>query len=336
MQACSIFCSPVLHKETIAKAHKLLIEFCTEFQELYGGSKCTINMHLSCHLQKCLHDFGPAHTFWCFGFERMNGEFGAMYTNNHSVEVQLMRRFNNNVQLSAVAQSLGSLPGDFKSAYDMLLNGRKDTRGTVNSNILGHTEALTENNAMNFVLKANGFVEINGATTLQALSELTHRELEVVAGKIFGSCYRRVCRVYSEGTQVSFLGQRYGSLRKCRLLRSATVQAFMYSSSADSAIGIHVHVGYIQRFLTLEIELHDHDTQSNTVENIHFADVTWLDAHPHYNTYPEPLKVWYDLALSRSLIPVAFFTTRVAICKVAIANEEAIVSIPLVCMQHCT
>ena len=110
----------------------------------------------------------------------------------------------------------------------------------------------------------------------------------------------------------------------------------MYSSSADSAIGIHVHVGYIQRFLTLEIELHDHDTQSNTVENIHFADVTWLDAHPHYNTYPEPLKVWYDLALSRSLIPVAFFTTRVAICKVAIANEEAIVSIPLVCMQHCT
>ena len=67
---CSIIYSPVITRESIQKAHELLVRFCVRFQELYGSSSCTINMHLSCHLQKCIQDFGPAHAFWCFGFER--------------------------------------------------------------------------------------------------------------------------------------------------------------------------------------------------------------------------------------------------------------------------
>ena len=63
VQTCSIVCSPVLHKEAITRAHQLFIEFCTEFQDLYGGSVCTINMHLSCHLHTCLHDYGPCGTY---------------------------------------------------------------------------------------------------------------------------------------------------------------------------------------------------------------------------------------------------------------------------------
>lgn len=57
-----------------------------------------------------------------------------------------MRRFNNSVQVLAIAQSLGSLPGDFKSTYEVLLNAKKDNQGMVNSIALGHTEALTQNN----------------------------------------------------------------------------------------------------------------------------------------------------------------------------------------------
>ena len=249
-----------------------------------------------------------------------------MRTNNHSIEVQLMRRFNNSMQLLAIAQFLEGVPGDFRSTYNALVKGRKDNRGTVNIIILGHTEGLT----MEFVVKGNGFVEITGSTTLQALSQPEYRELEAVSAKIFGLLFRRLCRVYSEGMQASFLGQRYGS-QNSRLLRLATVQAFMYSRSFNFAIS--VHVGYIQCFLTLQVELHDR------VENIHFADVMWLDDHPHNAFFPEPLKMWYDLASSRSFIPVAFFITRVAVFKETIANIKSIVSVPPVHrqnMQSCT
>ena len=37
--------------------------------------------------------FGPQHTFWCFGFECMNGWHGTIPPNKHAVEVQLMRKF---------------------------------------------------------------------------------------------------------------------------------------------------------------------------------------------------------------------------------------------------
>lgn len=95
---------------------------------------------------------------------------------------------------------------------------------------------------------------ITGATTVKALSEAAYREIEVVAGRIFGSCFKRVFRVYSEGTQVT--------------LRSATVQAFMYSSTADAGISIGMRVGYVQSYLTLEIELHDYNSQRDTMESI--------------------------------------------------------------------
>ena len=71
------------------EAHQLLVCFCTKFQEMYETTSCTINMHLSCHLHQCLQDFGPSHTFWCFGFERMNGILGSLNTNSHLVEIEL-------------------------------------------------------------------------------------------------------------------------------------------------------------------------------------------------------------------------------------------------------
>ena len=45
------------------------------------------NMH--CHLMSCIKEFGPAHSF----FERYNGILEAQPTNNRSIELQLMNRF---------------------------------------------------------------------------------------------------------------------------------------------------------------------------------------------------------------------------------------------------
>ena len=50
-------------------------------------------MHMHCHLAACLQEFGPIHSFWLFPFERYNGILEGQPSNNRSIEMQLMCRF---------------------------------------------------------------------------------------------------------------------------------------------------------------------------------------------------------------------------------------------------
>ena len=54
----------------VSTADLLLGAFCRKFEQLYGSEHCTPNMHLHLHLKNCILDHGPAHSFWCFSFER--------------------------------------------------------------------------------------------------------------------------------------------------------------------------------------------------------------------------------------------------------------------------
>ncbi len=60
---------------------------------MYGNQSCTPNMHLHLHFKEYLLDYGPAHSFWCFSFERYNGILGSYQTNRKSIEVQILRKF---------------------------------------------------------------------------------------------------------------------------------------------------------------------------------------------------------------------------------------------------
>ena len=79
------------------EADILLMQFCKTFQELYnnyyGDKKCTPNMHLHCHLHQTILDYGPAHSSWCFAFERFNSIFESFQKNWIHPEVQLMAKF---------------------------------------------------------------------------------------------------------------------------------------------------------------------------------------------------------------------------------------------------
>ena len=50
-------------------------------------------MHMHCHLAACVREFGPIHSFWLFPFERYNGILEGQPTNNRSIDLQLMHRF---------------------------------------------------------------------------------------------------------------------------------------------------------------------------------------------------------------------------------------------------
>lgn len=95
VHACCILGQRILPKRDILTADLLLLNYCKRFEQLYGKDKCTPNLHLHLHLKECLLDYGPAHAFWCFSFERYNGLLGSYHTNNKAIEDQIVRKFVN-------------------------------------------------------------------------------------------------------------------------------------------------------------------------------------------------------------------------------------------------
>jgi hypothetical protein len=77
----------------VASCHTLLLQFCCEFERLYRKLRITPNMHLHTHLADCIFDYGPVCGFWLFSFEWYNRILGDYYTNNKSIELQLMCNF---------------------------------------------------------------------------------------------------------------------------------------------------------------------------------------------------------------------------------------------------
>ena len=62
-------------------------------------------MHLHQHLSECILDFGPVYSFWLYSFERYNGILGNYTTNQKSVEIQIMRKFLNEMHIKSLALS---------------------------------------------------------------------------------------------------------------------------------------------------------------------------------------------------------------------------------------
>ena len=91
--ACQYICKRIISENDITIAHGLLIQFCKDFEILYGKEKFTPNMHLHLHLKYFLLDFGPIYSFWLSSIERYNEMFGNLPNNKRNIEPQKMRRF---------------------------------------------------------------------------------------------------------------------------------------------------------------------------------------------------------------------------------------------------
>ena len=83
--ASRLICCQSITMEQCLEAESRIQKFCKLFEHLYGTTKCTPNMHLSCHLVECIRDYRPVYSFWCFSFERYNGILGSYHKNNHNI-----------------------------------------------------------------------------------------------------------------------------------------------------------------------------------------------------------------------------------------------------------
>jgi hypothetical protein len=76
VRACKIITSRELRKNELNEAFGKLVEMNKLVEQKYGQEKISPNLHLCLHICECSLDYGPISSFWCFGFERMNGILG--------------------------------------------------------------------------------------------------------------------------------------------------------------------------------------------------------------------------------------------------------------------
>ena len=107
------------------KTDSLLKTFCVQFERLYGAERVTPNMHMHTHLCECVLDFCPVFAFWLFSSERYNSIMGGFLSNNHSFELQLMRKFLCDQSVQEI-----SFPDSFHSNFESLFQtaGQSGTR----------------------------------------------------------------------------------------------------------------------------------------------------------------------------------------------------------------
>ena len=127
--ACRAICLPLITTSDVESSHMFFLQFCKRVEELYGKEVFNPNLHLNMHLKECFMDYGPAHAFWCFSFERYNGILGSYHTNKRDVESQFMRNF----LTQQAVQSLHITPDN---PLHGLLPPKGDLEGSVCSSVL--------------------------------------------------------------------------------------------------------------------------------------------------------------------------------------------------------
>ena len=285
-------------------------------------------MHLACHMSKCLEDFGPVHSFWCFAFERLNGQLGAIPTNNLSVEVQLMRKFVDGMFINSYIPQLQE-PPEIQPLLQLLKHPTK--RGTIGSfnqsiddspvqtTFTSTEREFTTDELTHMIIQSIGQEIVCGSKLETALTVVEHTTLTDICKAIFGSQLCRVdfvCHIFS---QMFMRGQNYGTVSS-RLLRSANIKAYhtVNSGLLTNTIG----TGTIQKFLQVGITLYSGVCEKK--ELISFAQVKWLstvDLEEHQleqNFFPVPVQMWTDSSHTNcnayvSFVPVASIITRVAV-----------------------
>jgi hypothetical protein len=79
VRACNILVCRIIAKSAFEEAHRCLLSMVKLIEKNYGPKKITANLHLCLHICECALDYGPLFSFWCFGFERMNGLLGNVH-----------------------------------------------------------------------------------------------------------------------------------------------------------------------------------------------------------------------------------------------------------------
>lgn len=126
-QASKIMSSSAVSDTDIANLRTSLDGLVRSFAIVYGEHALTPNFHLVLHIPECMINYGPAHAFWTFAFERMNGMLIRVHTNRKDPGQTMVKHFDatqrwvrlaDKLPLDPVTRTILDLRAPFKSIYD--------------------------------------------------------------------------------------------------------------------------------------------------------------------------------------------------------------------------
>ncbi|XP_062579425.1 uncharacterized protein LOC134241375 isoform X2 [Saccostrea cucullata] len=289
--ACRILCKPFISVEDVSKVDSLLLNFCKSFERLYGLSSITCNMHLHCHLKECLLDYGPIHVFWCFSFERFNGAFGKLHTNNKSIEIQFMRKIMTSKFCETLKETLAS------SNLFELLGGffEMDKAKSLVNNAMGDIVKVLKMacaESVNFLdLVSKSYVSLPKVYKFAMLNDEDRVLLLASYRKMYPSLIFDVCNlgeVIKKYNFVTIFGEKFGSKSDCRKLRSANVMASKLFDDDFCEPDFDMRPCRVDFYFehTLSVENRD-------VTNV-FAKVTWYKEYSERFKYGNALEMWFS------------------------------------------
>ena len=308
VNACRLICGPIVKLRDVALSHSILLQFCREFEKLYGKPCITPNMHLHTHLADCIFDYGPVCGFWLFSFERYNGILGDYYTNNKSIELQLMRKFSRDQNVCHL-----ELPEEFEHHLQPLLAKFK---GGTPSNLL----SINREAVLNLLKLVDGVVDIgnelwfhvssfsfSGPHTLGKFDEDELKYLKEVYGHFFPrASLSGIPDLYDKYASVECAGEQYGS-QFSRLNRSSYILAKwadQYSGNVDISAS-DARPGTVLYFVKQKICI------DGNLSTFCFARVNWFQYHPqrfHCGTPGVAPEVWcanlFDCFGASSFLPI--------------------------------
>lgn len=315
--ACRRLVKFSISQTDITVADGLLLRFCKRSTELYGESAITPNMHMHCHLSSCLREFGPIHSFWLFPFERYNGILEEQPTNNRSIEIQLMRRFqrdNLHLHLQEEAKQwpnaslfLDALPNP---SYDISLPA------TFDESVLPGTKSVIDSNSSELFQTCLS----NLYRKLYPSHERLFRDREV----FIPSTFRKYSTIKWHGKSLTSVLNK--NAKNCFVFLPPP---FPFTGVMP-AFGDEERLAEIQYFFLHTISLpHECEPKPHL-----FACLKWPMIHPKRDHFGKPVEVWCNSVFEAE--PVNRFCLASTISSRAIISSEVLhgecvrIAVPLV------
>ena len=311
VKACHSLCRRSITLRELENADTHLLEFCQQFEKLYGKEHCTVNIHLHGHIKECIEDFGPVYSFWLFSFERLNGILGSYHTNCHDISLQLMRRF-----LANHKNGFNNWPEEYKDDFTPLLSHCPYKKGSLMSDTLEYS-----------LRDSTCFGDIKPLPPVHEVAWLPHQKeaLCVVATELLGYKNCKILTLFQKCKAIS-LGEFIIGSKTSQYTTSSHVLAKHPQQPHSQNLAI------IEFFAKVDVITTDDNHQSS----FWIAVVSFYYEHQCKVWFGHPTQIWARSTLPDwFFIPISYIQSRVAYCEIEvdfghiIGKENIVVVSPL-------
>ncbi|CAG2197637.1 unnamed protein product [Mytilus edulis] len=315
----------------ILKYEKLILEFCSGFERIYGDTKVTPNMHLHYHMADCIRDYGPVYSFWLFSFERYNGHLGSLPNNSRSIELQIMRRFLRDSFVNCL-----QVPSEYKETLDKAFFLKEPTAVSVDVQTDEDVSCIMYMGKKNAPISDQQWTNIKPyriqKSMVDSLSSGEHAALKNMYKILYPGREDMIIPMSSRRCSSLFLGNEVLGSWDSRQRRSSYIMA--YWNDFDGRImrdaeSVVLTPGIVQKYI-----LHNLIVEGNN--QIHLlAKVNWFTPLPASLRYHcgEPIEAWnselIDTFGPSAFIPVQRFYCRFVQADGFISNKTVSFVCPL-------